>query len=87
MGKQETFQITLGEDQVNSLKKRVADGEFPTIDAAIAAMVEAYELDMPPIGNVDYDAMAEEGLRSGKATPWDPAATLAELKLRPIRAR
>ena len=47
MGKPETFQIALGAAHVAALRKRVADGQFPTIDAAIAAAVASYEAEVP----------------------------------------
>lgn len=87
MGKQETFQITLDEEQVAALRQRVESGEFPSIDAAIAAAVEAFELDLPPIGDVDFGALAEEGLTSGPATPWDAQAALTALEARPVRSK
>jgi Arc/MetJ-type ribon-helix-helix transcriptional regulator len=87
MGKQETFQITLDEEQVAVLRQRVASGEFPSIDAAIAAALEAFELDLPPIGDVDLDALAEEGLKSGNFLKWDPDAFLAELQARPVKGK
>jgi Arc/MetJ-type ribon-helix-helix transcriptional regulator len=87
MGKQETFQVTVDEDRVNALRRRVSDGEFPSIEAAIAAALDAFDDILPPIGDVDLDAMAEEGAKSGEPIPWDPEAVLVELKARPLRTR
>jgi hypothetical protein len=72
----------LDEEQVNVLRKRAADGEFLSIDAAIAAKVDAHVLDAGLLEAGLLTGAYDAGLSSGRSKRYDMATLIEQQKTR-----